>query len=299
MAPKKGEQGKPAAAKPAADNKKPAAAEKKQEKPAEKAAPAAKPAEKAAAAPAKDNKKDAKPAAAAPAAAAKPAAAAAKPAAAAKGAAAAAKPKAADAKPKQAKAAKEEKGPHLKKISKPKNEAVTELESQVAKALFELEAGGKDLAADLAELFITSAKAVDTDKGKQAIVVFVPFRLHGKFKKIQARLLRELEKKLGKHVVLIAQRTILAKSYSRKTGGTMRPRSRTLTTVQESILDDIVYPTLIVGKRQRTRADASKILKVHLDSKDAKDIDYKLKTFAAVYKKLTNKPVEFVFPDEQ
>merc|ERR1712152_124717 len=86
------------------------------------------------------------------------------------------------------------------------------------------------------------------------------------FHKIQQRLVRELEKKFsGRHVLMIAQRTILGKSYTRsqKTKGP-RPRSRTLTSVQEAILDDIVFPTEIVGKRTRCKVDGRKILKARL-----------------------------------
>jgi small subunit ribosomal protein S7e len=68
--------------------------------------------------------------------------------------------------------------------------------------------------------------------------------------------------------------------------------------VHTAILDDLVFPTLIVGKRTRVRLDGTKLLKVYLDPKDIKDVDYKLKTFAAVYKKLTCKAVEFIFPQE-
>jgi small subunit ribosomal protein S7e len=278
---------KPAADKPKKDAKAPAA---KAAAPAVKPAAQAKPVAAAAAAPAPAAA--AKPVAAAPAAAAKPAAAADK------------KPKV--KKPKAPKAAKaaapkqaEEKkdAPYLKKISKAKGEPVTEVEQQVAKALVELEVG-KDLAGDLADLFIVSAKELEVAPGKKAVVIFVPFRQHNKFKRIQSRVVRELEKKLSKHVVILAQRTILSLNYSRTKKGEMRPRSRTLTAVHQAILDDLVYPTLIVAKRTRVRLDGTKLLKVYLDPKDVKEVDYKLKTFAAVYKKLTCKAVEFIFSQE-
>eukprot|EP01006_Ploeotia_vitrea_P042805 TRINITY_DN66661_c13_g6_i1.p3 TRINITY_DN66661_c13_g6~~TRINITY_DN66661_c13_g6_i1.p3 ORF type:complete len:213 (+),score=124.24 TRINITY_DN66661_c13_g6_i1:62-640(+) len=185
------------------------------------------------------------------------------------------------------------------KIYKKSGQKPTELESQVARALTDLEITAKDLAADLRGLYIVAAKQVDVGNNKQAIVVFVPFKLHKRFQKIQSRLIRELEKKFsGKHVCFIAQRTILSKGYARKERGQLRPRSRTLTSVHEAILDDIVYPTNIVAKRTRVRLDASKLLKVYLDPADQKDVDYKLQTYAAVYKKLTTKNVQFLFPQD-
>jgi len=184
-----------------------------------------------------------------------------------------------------------------KKIYKQRNESPSEVEESVAKALVELEISSKDLSAELRDLFISSAKEVETSGGKKSIVIFVPYRLHKRYQKIQSRLIRELEKKFsGKHVLIVAQRTILSVNYKRQGKGQNRPRSRTLTAVHNNILEDIVYPTQIVGKRTRFRTDGSKILKVLLDPKDIKEVDFKLKTFSSVYKKLTNKNVEFVFP---
>jgi len=268
-----------------------------------------------AAAPAKADAKAAAPAKAAHHEAAKPAhhdakapaagaAAPAKPAAAhaeAKKPAAAAKPKAAKPTEAKAKAAApaahhDAKAPFNKKIAKAKGAAPSELEQSVARALHELETSTKDLTAELTDLYIVAAKEVGVDAAKKAIVVFVPYRQHSKYKKIQARLIRELEKKLGRHVAIVAQRTILSKNYGRAHAGQIRPRSRTLTSVHNAILEDLVYPTLIVGKRMRVKLDGSRLIKVHLDPKDVKEVDHKLKTFSSVYAALTNKKVEFVFP---
>jgi len=90
-----------------------------------------------------------------------------------------------------------------------------------------------------------------------------------------------------------------------------RPMSRTLTSVHEKILEDLVFPTEIVGKRTRFLTDGRKIIKVYvpcsdgswlfrfLDAKDSSSLDYKLDSFSSVYNKLTGKQVVFEFPVQQ
>merc|ERR1712071_114438 len=55
----------------------------------------------------------------------------------------------------------------------------------------------------------------------------------------------------------------------------------------DSILEDLVFPAEIVGKRIRVRLDASKLIKVHLDKNQQTNIEHKVDTFAAIYKRLT------------
>merc|ERR1711865_592793 len=173
-------------------------------------------------------------------------------------------------------------------------------EQEVAKALFDIEVSpSSEIKADVRDIHICGVKEMDVTGGRTALVVQFPFRVWKTVQKIQGRLVRELEKKFSKkHVTFVANRTILDKNFRRK-GLKVRPRSRTLTSVHESILEDIVGLTEIVGKRTRISVDGSKLLKVMLDpkDKDKSEVEAKMATFSAVYKKLTNKEAVFLFPE--
>ena len=66
--------------------------------------------------------------------------------------------------------------------------------------------------------------------------------------------------------------------------------------MHDAILADVVYPVEIVGKRVRTREDGSKVTKVVLDEKERGSVDFRLDTYAEVYRRLTGKGVNFEFP---
>lgn len=173
-------------------------------------------------------------------------------------------------------------------------------------------------------------KQLEVGHGKKAIVIFVPVPLLQGFHKVQQRypslphplktttppspssplhppptntpsLTRELEKKFSdRHVLILASRRILPRpkrsNRSRTSQTQKRPHSRTLTAVHAAILEDVVYPVEIVGKRVRTREDGSKVLKVVLDEKERGGVDFRLDTYAEVYRRLTGKGVGFEFP---
>ncbi|KAL9249474.1 Small ribosomal subunit protein eS7-like protein [Drosera capensis] len=182
-----------------------------------------------------------------------------------------------------------------KKIQKAEGADPSEFEETVAQALFDLENTNSELKSDLKDLFINSASQIDISGGRKAVVVHVPYRLRKAYRKIHVRLVRELEKKFsGKDVIIIATRKILRPP--KKGSATKRPRSRTLTSVHENILEDLVQPAEIVGKRVRYRLDGSKIMKVFLDPKARNDTEYKLESFSGVYRKLCGKDVAFEYP---
>lgn len=146
---------------------------------------------------------------------------------------------------------------------------------------------------------LTSCSQIDVAGGKKAIAVFVPVPALSAYHKVQTKLTRELEKKFpDRHVVFLAERRILPKPGRRSRQQQKRPRSRTLTAVHDKILEDLVFPTEIVGKRVRYLVGGNKIQKVLLDSKDAQAVDYKLESFQSIYNKLTGKQVVFEIPGE-
>lgn len=185
-----------------------------------------------------------------------------------------------------------------RKIQKAKGEEVTPFEHQIAQAITDIETNSDNETKALLKNFkISSAKEVDLADGKKAVVVFVPYPSIREARKVQLKVVGELEKKLsGRPVLLLAQRRILTKkSKTNRVASQKRPHSRTLTSVHDAILDDIVYPSEITARRTRVRVDGSKIIKITLDPKEKAAIEQKLDSITSVYKKLTGREVQLAF----
>ena len=79
--------------------------------------------------------------------------------------------------------------------------------------------------------------------------------------KIQPKLVPELEKRLKTTVLVVAKRTIQSK-WIKTHKSQQRPRNRTLTSVYDSVLEDLCQPAAIIGKRFRHKLDGSLVTKV-------------------------------------
>ncbi len=176
--------------------------------------------------------------------------------------------------------------------------AANAVESSVCQALYDLQVNPqlKDLGDELKELFILSAIELKVTGGRPAVVVFVPYIQRAQYRKIQARLVRELEKKFGKIFVFVAQRRILkAPTKHNVVAQQKRPYSRTVTAVHEAILEDIAYPADIVGRRVRHKLDGSQVHKVLLSKNEQANFENKIDAFSKIYKKLTGRDAQFSF----
>ena len=186
--------------------------------------------------------------------------------------------------------------PHLRKLRKAKRNKPSPFENDVAQALFQLELTHKTLGECLPRFHVNTVKEVEHPiSAKKGLLVFYPLRFVTLVRKVQKVLTSELEKRFpGRVVSLVAQRKI-AKRPSDVYKLQQVQRSRTSTAVQEAILEDLIFPADVVGRRWRFRTDGSRIMKVYLDSKNQKQLAGRLAMAAYLFKKLTHKVVQFGF----
>jgi small subunit ribosomal protein S7e len=183
------------------------------------------------------------------------------------------------------------------KIKKPSTATITPLEKRVAEAYVDLETHVTDLRADMKGLMFYSVTEIEAKNGRKVMIISVPAIQLRVYRKINTKLVRELEKKFSdKHVLLIARRKIIPKPQKNSGIKLKRTRKQTLTAVHEAMLDDLVYPCDIIGKRLRYKKDGTNVLKVHLNPKDRTNVEYKLDSFVSAYRKLTGKRIAFEFP---
>jgi small subunit ribosomal protein S7e len=180
--------------------------------------------------------------------------------------------------------------PHLHKIRKAKRSKATETENEVAKAIYDLQLSHKAMKDVLPRFHFNTAKKVEVvGAKKQAVLVFYPLRFVMLVRKLQKTMVAEMEKRFaGSSFFFVAQRKIVKRPNDVYKLQDVQ-RSRTATAVNEAILEDLLYPADIVGRRWRFRTDGSRVMKIYLDARDRKKMDARLVLAAALYKKLTHR----------
>lgn len=143
---------------------------------------------------------------------------------------------------------------------------------------------------------VKEVKIVGEDKKNfNALVIYLPFVYVKNHKSLLAKIVNEVQAKKKVPAFVLSQRTVIHKKadFNQKI-----PRNRTLTSVYDSILDDLIAPGILIGKRLRYHLDGSQHTKVFLNEESRAFIEHKTHSIAQIYKHLTNRKITFEFKPE-
>lgn len=177
-----------------------------------------------------------------------------------------------------------------------KNAHYTPLEQQTGTALQEiisqLDGDNKKYAASIE---INKVVEIPNGKEKPNALVYLTYRSNkGLLTPLYKKLVSELEKKLKITVLLAASRNINSR-WIKKNRTQKRPFSRTLTSVQESLLTELLLPGVIIGDRVRVRLDGSQVRKLTVDKSEQHFLEERTDAIKNAFKKITTRDIEIEF----
>lgn len=135
----------------------------------------------------------------------------------------------------------------------------------------------------------------DDKKSYTALIVYLPFVYVQNHRALLSKIVNDIQSKKKLPTFVVSHRTLLNKKSAQKQ---KIPRNRTLTSVYDAILEDLIAPGVIIGKRLRYHLDGSQHTKVFLNEDSRAFLENKTPLIAQIYKQLTNRKVTFEFrPD--
>jgi len=149
---------------------------------------------------------------------------------------------------------------------------------------------------DMKNIKIENIAEIKYEETKFFILVSINEAGVKNLQRVHVDLVKRLESTTGKPVIVIPQRkTVDGKKYRNYIGKSV-PRTKTLTYVRENLLEDLLYPATIVGKRTRYPRGQQKQLKVLVDSVDKDILSSKTGAICLGYKTLTGCDLSVDFP---
>lgn len=152
-----------------------------------------------------------------------------------------------------------------------------------------------ELKKSLEAIKIENGAELPTTDNKKCYLVHVSSTSQDALNKAHSNMVKKLEQKLGHSVVIVPARKRINGNLYRKYRGKKVPRTETLTYVYDALLQDVVYPAAVIGKRIRYPKTKARSFKVIVDKTDKDTIDYKLNAITASYKALTNRDLTVEF----
>ena len=132
-------------------------------------------------------------------------------------------------------------------------------------------------------------------KAVHALIIYLPFTFVQNNRALVTKIVNDIQKKKNRHAFVLAKRTIINKKADFKQ---MIPRNRTLTAVYDAMLEDLIFPANVIGRRYRYRLNGTQLGKVFLSEESRPFLEDKVELIAQLYFALTNRKIAFEFRHE-
>merc|ERR1712166_191053 len=183
-----------------------------------------------------------------------------------------------------------------------KGRDATEVEKEMAKIIYDLAQQSSENQADFKNIYIAGAREFQINqlngkKEKRVVLIYVPYPSLKSAQKLHYKIVSEIQKRKNVQAFITGKRTIQSKWIKVHQSQT-RPRSRTLTSVFDAILDDLVVPGNITARRIRHKMNGKLLYKILVNEENKQYLEERTDAITEIYKHLTRRAVDVDFKNE-
>merc|ERR1712039_1103458 len=181
------------------------------------------------------------------------------------------------------------------------NRDPTDLEKDIAKVIYDLAQSSSENREEFRNIYIAGAREFQINqlgkRDKRVVLIYVPYPSLKSAQKLHYKIVTEIQKRKSVQAFITAKRTILSR-WHKVHSSQKRPRSRTLTSVFDSILDDLLVPGNITARRIRHKLNGKLTYKIWVNEENKAYLEERSDAIAHIYKSLTHRQIDIDFKNE-
>ena len=177
----------------------------------------------------------------------------------------------------------------------------TELEKEMAKVIYDLAQSSSVNREDFKNIFVAGAREFSINsvgkREKRVILIYVPYPSLKSAQKLYHKIVTEIQKRKSVQAFITAKRTILSR-WIKVHSSQKRPRSRTLTSVFDGILDDLLVPGNITARRIRHKLNGKVLYKIWVNEENRAYLEDRADAISQIYEASTHRKIDVDFKNE-
>merc|ERR1711935_213351 len=182
-----------------------------------------------------------------------------------------------------------------------KNREPNDLEKEIAKVIYDLAQSSSENREDFKNIYIAGAKEFQINqlgkRDKRVVLIYVPYPSLKSAQKLHFKIVNEIQKRKSIQAFITAKRTILSR-WKKIHHSQKRPRSRTLTSVFDAVLDDLLVPGNITARRIRHKLTGKLTHKIWVNEENKPYLEDRADAITQSYETLTHRSIEVDFKNE-